>query len=263
MTALIDIQQLSFSYHRREVLTGIDLSVSEGSVLALLGPNGSGKTTLLKLMIGLLKPARGKVYMKGLDIHAIPQRELARQVAYVPQVHKEAFAYRVFDVVLMGRMPHKSFFSRYGRADRKIAAEALEKLGIKHLTERPYTEVSGGERQLTLIARALAQGARIFVMDEPTNGLDYGNQVRLLERLKALSADGYTFVFSTHHPDHAMAVADRVVMMRKGVIAHDGVVHETVNQASLMDLYNVDVRMYTLEEGVCVCVPALRLCGFK
>lgn len=263
MMALIDMQQLSFSYRRREVLAGIDFSVSEGSVLALLGPNGSGKTTLLKLMIGLLKPARGKVQLNGRDIHAIPPRELARQVAYVPQVHKEAFAYLVFDVVLMGRMPHKSFFSRYGKADHKITVEALEKLGIEHLADRPYTEISGGERQLTLIARAMAQGARFFVMDEPTNGLDYGNQLRLLERLKALSADGYTFVFSTHHPDHAMAVADRVVMIRKGVIVHDGVVQETVNQASLMDLYNVDVRMFTLEEGVCVCVPALRLCGFK
>jgi iron complex transport system ATP-binding protein len=263
VTALIDMRQLSFSYRRREVLEGIDLTVSEGSVLALLGPNGSGKTTLLKLMIGLLRPARGKVLLNGRDIHAMPQRELAQQVAYVPQVHREAFAYRVFDVALMGRMPHKTFFSRYGKADHKIASEALEKLGIGHLADRPYTEISGGERQLTLIARAMAQGARVFVMDEPTNGLDYGNQVRLLERLKALSADGYTFVFSTHHPDHAMAVADRVVMMRNGVIAHDGVVAETVNQASLMDLYNVEVRMYPVEEGVSVCVPALRLGGCK
>lgn len=257
------MQQLSFSYRNKEVLAGIDLSVSEGSVLALLGPNGSGKTTLLKLMIGLLKPAKGNVRLNGRNIHAMPQREFARQVAYVPQIHKEAFAYRVFDVVLMGRMPHKTFFSRYSKADRMIATEALEKLGIEHLLERPYTEISGGERQLTLIARAMAQGARAFIMDEPTNGLDYGNQVRLLERLKSLSADGYTFVFSTHHPDHAMAVADRVVMMRKGVIAHDGVVLDTVNQASLMDLYNVDVRMYPVEEGVCVCVPAVRLCGCK
>ena len=259
--ALIDMQHLSFSYRCREVLAGIDLSVAEGSVLALLGPNGSGKTTLLKLMIGLLKPARGKVSLNGRDIRAMPQRELAQQVAYVPQVHKEAFAFRVFDVVLMGRMPHKTFFSRYGREDHRIASGALEKLAIEHLADRPYTEVSGGERQLALIARAMAQGARVFIMDEPTNGLDYGNQIRLLERLKALSADGYTFVFSTHHPDHAMAVADRVVMMRKGVIAHDGIVGDTVNQASLMDLYNVDVRLFSVEEGVCVCVPAVRLCG--
>jgi iron complex transport system ATP-binding protein len=179
MTMLIKMQHISFSYRRKELLKGVDLTVSEGSVLAMLGPNGSGKTTLLKLMIGLLKPAQGTVSLNGREIHAMPHRELARQVAYVPQVHKEAFAYRVFDVVLMGRMPHKSFFSRYGKADHKIAAESLEKLGIGHLTERPYTEISGGESQLTLIARAMAQGARVFIMDEPTNGLDYGNQVRL------------------------------------------------------------------------------------
>ncbi|WP_205743276.1 ABC transporter ATP-binding protein [Geobacter sp. FeAm09] len=259
--ALIDTQHLSFSYRRQAVLTDIDLSVAEGSVLALLGPNGSGKTTLLKLMTGLLKPVRGHVRLNDRDIHTMPQRELARNLAYVPQVHRETFAYRVVDVVLMGRMPHKSFFSRYGAADRLIAHEALEKLGIAHLADRPYTEVSGGERQLALIARAMTQGARAFIMDEPTNGLDYGNQVRLLERLKALAADGYTFVFSTHHPDHALAVADRVVMMRKGVITHDGVVGDTVTQDSLMDLYNVDVRMYPVENGVCVCVPAVRLCG--
>lgn len=261
--ALIDMQHLSFSYRRQVVLKDIELSVSEGSVLALLGPNGSGKTTLLKLMTGLLKPVCGKIRLNDRDIHAMPQRELARNLAYVPQVHHETFAYRVSDVVLMGRMPHKSFFSRYGKADRLIADEALEKLGIAHLADRPYTEISGGERQLALIARAMAQGARVFIMDEPTNGLDYGNQVRLLERLKALSGEGYTFVFSTHHPDHALTVADRVVMMRKGVITHDGVVGDTVTQASLLDLYNVDVRMYPVEEGVCVCVPAVRLCGCK
>jgi len=118
MMALIDMQQISFSYRHQNVLPGVDLSVVEGSVLALLGPNGSGKTTLLKLMIGLLKPDGGTVRLNGRDIASLPHRELARQVAYVPQVHKEAFAYRVFDVVLMGRMPHKSFLSRYPIFDR-------------------------------------------------------------------------------------------------------------------------------------------------
>jgi iron complex transport system ATP-binding protein len=260
---LLDLQGISFAYRQHEVLAGITLSIPEGSVVALLGPNGSGKTTLLKLMLGLLKPVQGRIRMHGRDIHLMPQRELARSMAYVPQVHKEPFAYRVFDVALMGRMPHKDFFSRYGREDRRIAREALERVGIAHLAERPYTEISGGERQLALIARAMTQGAHLFVMDEPTNGLDYGNQIRLLERLKQLSAEGNTFIFSTHHPDHAMAVADRVVMMRKGAIAYDGLVDATIHQASLMDLYNVDVRLMPVEEGVCVCVPAVRLCGCK
>lgn len=257
--AHIHLNQLSFAYQRREVLANISLTVEEGGVLALLGPNGSGKTTMLKLMLGLLKPSAGSICLSGRDIRGIPHRELARLVAYVPQVHKESFAYRVSDVVLMGRMPHTSFFSRYGELDRLIAREALEKLAIDHLAERPYTEISGGERQLTLIARAMAQGALTFVMDEPTNGLDYGNQVRLLENLKNLSREGYTFIFSTHHPDHAMAIADRVVMMRDGAIIHDGATDETVTPANLEKLYGVDVRLFSVEEGVHVCVPAVRL----
>lgn len=257
--ALIHLDRLSFAYQRREVLTNLSLTVDEGGVLALLGPNGSGKTTLLKLLLGLLKPSAGTIHFSGRDVCRIPQRELARLVAYVPQVHKESFAYRVSDVVLMGRMPHTSFFSRYDANDRQIAGEALEKLAIAHLAKRPYTDISGGERQLTLIARAMAQGARTFVMDEPTNGLDYGNQVRLLERLKSLSRAGYTFVFSTHHPDHAMAIADRVVMMQDGGILHDGATNEMVTPANLEKLYGVDVRLFSVEEGVHVCVPAVHL----
>ena len=258
--ALIRVEGVSFGYQRKSVMEEISLSIDEGGVLALLGPNGSGKTTLLKLVLGLLKPACGSVLLNGCNINAIPHIELAQLIAYVPQIHKETFGYRVFDVVLMGRMPHKAFFSRYGEEDRRIARDALDKLGIADLAERPYTEVSGGERQLTLIARAMAQGARIVVMDEPTNGLDYGNQVRLLERLKKLSREGFTFVFSTHHPDHAMSVADRVVMMLGGRILHNGPAEETVTSLSLQELYGVDVRLFAVEENVHVCVPAVRLC---
>ena len=168
----------------------------------------------MTLLNGILMEVR----LRGRRLSEIPRRELARQMAYVPQVHREAFGYRVFDVVLMGRMPHNSFFGRYGEADFRMVRDCLEKTGISHLAERSYTEISGGERQLTLVARAMAQEARVFVMDEPTNGLDFGNQVRLLERIHGLAGAGYSFVFSTHHPDHAAAVARRVVMMREGKI---------------------------------------------
>lgn len=261
--ALLTAHGVSFGYQRKAVMEGLSLSVEEGGVLALLGPNGSGKTTLLKLLLGLLKPASGSVMLQGRNIHAMPHKELAQQLAYVPQVHKESFAYRVIDVALMGRMPHKPFFSRYTAEDRQIAQDALEKMGIAGLAERPYTEISGGERQLALIARAMTQGARTVLMDEPTNGLDYGNQVRLLERLKKLSRHGYTFVFSTHHPDHALSVADRVVMMQDGAVLHDGPAADTVTSASLEQLYGVDVRLYDVEENVPICVPAVRLCRCK
>ncbi len=256
--ALIEVSGVSFSYRQKTVLSDISLDFESGTVVALLGPNGGGKTTLLKLILGLLKPDSGTVAVCGRDIRSIKPLELARMLAYVPQVHKESFAYHVMDVVMMGRMPHKSFFAVYNLEDRNMAETSLEKLGIAHLAERPYTEISGGERQLVLIARAMTQGARVFIMDEPTNGLDFGNQIRLLERLKLLSQEGFTFIFSTHHPDHVMAVADRVIMMQNGRTICDGVVNEAFTDKSLKALYQIDVRLFAVEEGVNVCVPAMR-----
>ena len=132
----------------------------------------------------------------------------------MPQIHRSSFPYTVIDVTLMGRIPHKAFFYRYSKADLDVAYDALERLSITHLAERAYTEISGGERQLTIIARALTQGARTFIMDEPASGLDYGNQFRLLEQIVRLSDEGYTFIESTHAPEHALWVADRAIMKR-------------------------------------------------
>lgn len=252
--ALITLEKISFRYRRQQVIEQLDLELDDGGVLALLGPNGSGKTTLLKLMLGILHPHGGRVRLDGRDIRRIPAKERARRLAYVPQVHREAFGYRVFDVVLMGRMPHAGFLGRYGATDRRLAGEALERMGISHLGERPYTEISGGERQMTLIARALAQGARVLVLDEPTNGLDYGNQQRLLDRLMALKQDQYTCLFTTHHPDHARRVADRVVMLQDGVILRDGTPAETVTPANVATLYGLkpcDEHTHTQGERPC------------
>ena len=158
----------------------------------------------------------------------------------------------------MGRMPHTSFFSRYGEKDHAIVHDALKRLEIAHLENRPYTQISGGERQLTLIARALAQGARIFVMDEPSNNLDYGNQIRLLERIGRLANDGYTFLFSTHHPDHAMAIADRVVMMKKGKIVRDGAPQATITAGTLAELYGVSSQLLQAVGAGSSTIPDLR-----
>jgi iron complex transport system ATP-binding protein len=241
--ALIEIDRLSFGYRRAPVIKDLDLSIKGEGVTALLGPNGSGKTTLLKLLLGLLAPTSGRIRLRGDELCKLTQKELACRLAYVPQVHKEAFGYSVFDVVLMGRMPRTSFFARYGETDRRAAREAMEKLSISHLGERPYTEISGGERQLTLIARALAQGADVFVMDEPTNGLDYGNQLRLLDRIGRLAEEGYTFIYTTHHPDHALAVADNVVMMKAGRILREGPPQTVLTTDGLAELYGLSDRL--------------------
>ena len=243
--ALIRVERISFGYNGVKVLDELSLTVPGGGVLALLGPNGSGKSTLLKLLLGILRPQSGTIRFHNTDIRSLVPRELARHLAYVPQVHRESFGYSVFDVVLMGRMPHSSFLGRYGATDARITRESLVKLSIGHLAERPYTEISGGERQLTLIARAMAQGARAFIMDEPTNGLDYGNQLRLLDQVKNLSRkEAFTFILTTHHPDHALAVADRVIMMRRGSIMMDGLPRETITPPALAKLYDLDDRLF-------------------
>jgi iron complex transport system ATP-binding protein len=253
---LLEAENITFGYCKRSVLREVSLSISRGEIVSLLGPNGCGKTTLLKVLLGLNRMESGQVLYEGRDISTMDQKTLARNIAYVPQFHRASFAYRVLDVVLMGRMPHKSFFARYDDNDMELARAALEKLSILHLEDRPYTEISGGERQLALIARALTQGAHTFIFDEPANGLDYGNQIKLLEELVSLSGEGYTFIKSTHFPDHALWVADRVVMLKDGAILADGSPDETITSGNLFTLYGREVDVHALKENFKVCVPS-------
>lgn len=253
--ALIEVRNLSFAYGRRPILQDIGFCIERGSLVSLLGPNGCGKTTLLKLLLGFMPARSGAVFFDGRPVRAFERRELASHIAYVPQVHRASFAYRVRDVVLMGRMPHKGFLSPFSRQDLRLADAALDKLGIGHLGERPYTEISGGERQLALIARALCQGAHTFILDEPANGLDYGNQIKLLEQLGDLASEGYTFVMSTHFPDHVLWVASQVVMLQGGSLLAEGRPDEVVTRQNLCRLYSAEVDVWQLLENFKICVP--------
>lgn len=257
---LIRVEGLSFGYTQKTVLNDVNLTIAEGEIVTLLGPNGCGKSTLLKIMLGLLRPARGRVFFSDRDILHVSPKFLAKEIAYVPQIHKSSFPYAVMDIALMGRIPHKTFFFRYSKADMSIAHDALEKLSILHLANRAYTEISGGERQLTLIARALAQGAKTFIMDEPASGLDYGNQLRLLDQIIKLSREGYTFIKSTHSPEHALWIADRAVMIKNGAIVSDGKCDDIINDESLFRLYNARVNVLRLNGSLRVCVPET-ICG--
>jgi iron complex transport system ATP-binding protein len=252
---LFQAANITFGYAERTVLHDLSLDIREGEIVSLLGPNGCGKTTLLKILLGFHRMKGGKVLFGGEDISSLSRKWLARHIAYVPQIHRASFAYRVIDVVLMGRMPHKPFFARFNHRDVELARAAMERLSILHLEERPYTEISGGERQLALIARAMTQGAGTFIFDEPANGLDYGNQIRLLEGLMELRNDGYTFIMSTHFPDHALWVADRVIMMKNGRIIADGKPGETITPENLYTIYGREIEVHTLAEEFRVCVP--------
>ncbi len=257
LKVLITIDHVSYAYpaSSRPVLHDVSLAFAPGEVVSLLGPNGSGKTTLLKLLLGLYPPGRGEVRLEGRPVSRIGAKQLARRIAYVPQSHRTSFGYRVLDVVLMGRLPHKPFFFRYSAQDEKMAEGALERLAIGHLKERPYTAVSGGERQLIMIARALVQGADIFIMDEPVNGLDYGNQIRLLERIAEFARNGYTFIKSTHFPDHALWISDRVVMLKEGRVVADGGTADSITRTNLYRLYNLPVDVIGINGGGRICVP--------
>ncbi len=263
MSSLLDVLHVSYSYGGRPVVSDVSLSFRKGEIVSLLGPNGSGKTTLLKLLLGLLEPQTGIVSFCDRPLKAYPRHELARQLAYVPQVHHDAFAYAVEDVVLMGRMPYQSFFSAYSLKDRTIAERAMARLNILHLKDRPYTEISGGERQLTLIARSMAQGAGVFIMDEPVSGLDYGNQMRLLNDINGLAREGLTFVMTTHFPDHALMTADRVVLFKNGAVIADGPPNHTINRDTLFALYQIDVDIVAISGGRRVCLPAWAQQGEK
>jgi iron complex transport system ATP-binding protein len=238
----IEGQNLTIGYTDRTVGSGLDVALATGEVLAVLGPNGGGKTTLLKTLLGLLKPKAGEVRLGGKALSAYSIRERARVIAYVPQVHIGTFAFTVETIVLMGRTAHGSLFSRPTRHDRDIALGALERFGIASLSGRPYTMISGGERQLVLLARALAQEPKFVVLDEPTASLDFGNQGRVMREIRRLAQSGHGVLFTTHDPNHALRAADRAYLLRDGTRIADGPVATVLNQEQLQTLYNATVE---------------------
>jgi iron complex transport system ATP-binding protein len=234
---------LTIGYPDRVVGRRLDVSLATGEVLALLGPNGGGKTTLLKTLLGLLAPQAGEVRLADRPLAHYSSRERARLLAYVPQSHFTTFAFTVEAVVLMGRTAHRSLFSRPSAADRAVASQALERCGIAHLRERPYTMISGGERQLALLARALAQEPQFVVLDEPTASLDFGNQGRVINEIRALKAAGHGVLFTTHDPNHAIRAADRVYLLSDGARIAEGATGAILNRAQLEALYGAPVEL--------------------
>ncbi len=254
MTSLV-AQQLGFGYSRQPVGRDVNLTVVPGEVICLLGPNGSGKTTLFKTILGLLARQSGSISLDGQDVNTLTRNQIARKIAYVPQAHESVFPYTVHDMVLMGRTVHQKLFSAPRRSDAEQAQQTLEQLGIGDLAKREFTRISGGQRQLTLIARALAQDAPIIVMDEPTASLDFGNQVRVLQHVRQLSKNGLGIIFSTHNPDHALACASQVLVLADGIQQASGTPSTVLTEKLLSNVYQVDVRLERLSNGQQVCIP--------
>ena len=254
----LEAQKLAYGYPGRRIGDDVTFELNAGEVLCMLGPNGIGKTTLFRTLLGLLPVQGGTVMLDGRDLRTLQRDDIARLVSYVPQAHGAFFPYTVREVVLMGRTAHLGLFAAPSARDQGAALDAIGRMGIAHLADAIYTRISGGERQLVLIARALAQEARMVVMDEPTANLDFGNQVRVLERIRALAADGIGVLLSTHDPDHAFLCADRVAMLHNGSLLACGVLETVMTSAQLQQLYGVEVVVTEVALGQGkwrVCLP--------
>jgi iron complex transport system ATP-binding protein len=220
---VLEVDGVSAGYDKAQVLRDVSFGVHDGEIVALLGPNGCGKTTLLRVIGKLLEPTGGTVRLKGRDVLRMDQAELSRTVASVAQGHRTTFPFTALDILLTGRMPYVSVFSSPDADDVRFCREVLEWFGIGHLERKPITTLSGGERQLVMIARALAQEPRVLLLDEPTTYLDLRNQVRVLDTIREQArAQDLTVLMTIHDPNQAFAYADRAVLMRK-LAAHEGV----------------------------------------
>ncbi len=256
----IRAEELSFSYRRtRKVLDGVEFSAAAGEITFILGANGSGKTTLLSCCIGVLLPEAGMITVDELPLSALGPRARARLIGFVPQIHNPVFAYTVWEVVLMGRAPHLPILSRPGRRDRELTERALRAVGLWKLRDRPYTEISGGERRLTLIARGLAQGVRYLLMDEPDAHLDPAFQHRTLSSLEELAhAQDIGILVSSHHPNNAFLYADRVVILSKGKLISNGAPSEAITPAALETAYGMPFELLDSGDGRRAVLPVTR-----
>ena len=256
---LLDVKELRGGYGGGDVVQGVSFQANAGEVVFLAGPNGCGKTTLLRLLLGRLPASGGSIRVDGNPLEALRPRALASLLAYIPQQHTPIFAYTALEVVLMGRASHFSAFESPKAADRDAAFAALERLGAAHLASRSCLSLSGGQRQMVLIARAVCQNAKIFLMDEPAASLDYANQRLLLDTAEALAREGRCVVMSTHSPEHPFAVGNKVLLMREGKAAAFGPPGEVITPQTLEKVYGVEMDVLTVEDRYgrkrTVCLP--------
>ena len=260
---LIETHTLAYGHPGRTLGSDINLTVNAGEVLCVLGPNGGGKTTLFRTMLGLLRAHAGGISITtargNTALENCTPVERALLMAYVPQAGYPTFAFTVREVVLMGRTAHLGLFASPGMKDIDATNAAIAELNISHLADKNFTQISGGERQLALIARALAQESPLLIMDEPTASLDFGNQSLILHEILRLKASGRSVLFCTHDPDHALRCADRALLLHRGNVLALGAPRNVVTAANLKTLYGVEVQL--IEDparGQAFCRPTLQ-----
>jgi len=254
---VIEVKNISFKYIDELILSNISFSIKKGDILAILGENGSGKSTLLKLILSFFKPLDGEVLIDNKNVHLYNKKSLAKKIAYVPQSSNLPFSYTVLEVVLMSRISYQSIFSTYSSKDKDIAIEALRHLEIEFLKDRFFCDLSGGQKQLVLIARALAQKAEILIMDEPSSSLDYSNELMLLSQIKKLSKKGFTIIQTTHNPNHAFLISSKTLLLKDKKVFAFGHSNEVLTQKNINSLYNIKVELQESSEKIKFCIPKL------
>lgn len=259
MELMLEVKSLSFSYGNGKVLENVSFSLKRGEVICILGPNGSGKSTLIKCISGILKPDSGSVHILGKDTVSLGAVDIAKYIGYVPQQNEVVFPFTVLDFVVMGRAPHLSMFASPGADDIKLAKESLAMVGISDLAERPVANLSGGQNQMVLIARALVQKPALLLLDEPTSHLDFGNHILVLETVQRLASLGMSIVMNTHMPDHAFLVGDRAAVLAGGRLVAVGKVETVVTSKMMSSVYGVNVAVREIEDlKRKVCLPLRR-----
>lgn len=256
---MIEVNNLSFAYKTEKILDNINFRTGEGQLIAVLGPNGAGKSTLFKCLLGFLRSYDGEILMGGKDIRNLGRKEMARMAAYIPQSEIPVFNYKVSETVLMGTTGMLSPLQSPSDEQIEIAHEAIRSLGIEHLEQRGINEISGGERQLAFLARAMAQQARLLILDEPTANLDYGNQQHVLNRVYEMAKQGYTILLSTHNPEHALQYATHVLAIKNHRILADGPADTEMNEKLIEDIYGLNVTVIEVEidgRKVRSCIPS-------
>jgi iron complex transport system ATP-binding protein len=257
----LEVEKATFSYKKETpVFKNVSFEVREGDVFCILGQNGAGKSTLLSCIGDLLSLEQGEVHVDGKTTASMSRMEIAKKIGYIPQFHTPVFPYSVFDFVLMGRTPHINTFSSPKKKDLTTAKKAIEAVGISHLTEKPYNEISGGERQLVMFAKVLAQEPDIILLDEPTSHLDFGNQFKILGLIENLAKGGFTVIMTSHFPDHAFLVSTKVGVMKDQSFIDIGSANDVITEENMRQTYGMDVKIVFIEQANRkVCVPLKNL----
>lgn len=252
----VEVRDLHFSYKNNGVLRGVSFEASEGALLCVLGKNGAGKSTLFRCILGLLRDYKGNILIDGTPAADLTARELAGKISYIPQNHSAVYSYSVLDMVIMGTTNRLRTFENPGRSHRIAAEEALDMINIRHLRNRDFCSISGGEQQLVLIARAIAQQTKIIIMDEPCSNLDYGNQIKVLKTVKDLTKQGYLIIQSTHNPEHIFLFSDEVLVLIEGRVKARGRADEILTEEMLKLVYGINIKVHEIEgRHLRLCVP--------